>query len=82
MHAFNFILFFCLFTLVNSQSNCKGFGKWCDGTVFNRCCGDLQCELSGAFNGSAYLPLADQRVIARILENGVTEQYSTAVVVT
>ncbi|VDO01503.1 unnamed protein product [Rodentolepis nana] len=51
MFAFNSILFACFFALVNSQSDCKGFGQNCDRTVFNRCCGDLQCELSSPFHG-------------------------------
>ncbi|VDL19783.1 unnamed protein product [Hymenolepis diminuta] len=51
MYALNLVLFACFFALVKSQGVCKNFGEWCDGTVFNRCCGNLQCELTGAFNG-------------------------------
>ncbi|TGZ59671.1 hypothetical protein CRM22_008956 [Opisthorchis felineus] len=25
---------------------CKNIGQWCDGTIFNRCCGNLRCQLS------------------------------------
>ncbi|KER25145.1 hypothetical protein X801_01436 [Opisthorchis viverrini] len=30
---------------------CKGRGEWCDGSLFNRCCGHLRCELKSFADG-------------------------------
>ncbi|CAH8594615.1 unnamed protein product [Dicrocoelium dendriticum] len=30
---------------------CGEYGRWCDGSVFNRCCGNLKCQLKGFANG-------------------------------
>ncbi|KER25146.1 hypothetical protein T265_07367 [Opisthorchis viverrini] len=34
---------------------CKGFGQWCDGTIFNRCCDNLNCQLDRFASGTCQL---------------------------
>ncbi|TGZ59670.1 hypothetical protein CRM22_008955 [Opisthorchis felineus] len=53
-----FILFSLLTIFVARGSalfECKTFGQWCDGTVFNRCCGSLNCQLDGFASGTCQL---------------------------
>ncbi|VDN98882.1 unnamed protein product [Rodentolepis nana] len=65
MFAFNVILFASLLTLANSQSTCSELGQWCDGTLFHRCCGQLQCELSSIFNGKCAECLGSGQMCSR-----------------
>ncbi|TGZ59673.1 hypothetical protein CRM22_008958 [Opisthorchis felineus] len=43
---------------------CKGLDEWCDGTVFNRCCGDLRCQLSGFAQGTCKTCIKDGHTCA------------------
>ncbi|CAH8594630.1 unnamed protein product [Dicrocoelium dendriticum] len=44
-------VFFALFD-VNEAIECRKLDEWCDGTLFNRCCGNLHCELKGFADGN------------------------------
>ncbi|VDL19784.1 unnamed protein product [Hymenolepis diminuta] len=61
MRAVIFALLACIFATVKSQEHCQDLGEWCDGTVFNRCCGNLRCELTGLFNGKCAVCLGKGR---------------------
>ncbi|KAF5405838.1 hypothetical protein PHET_00488 [Paragonimus heterotremus] len=40
-----------LFIYHSATAKCVGLNGACDGTIAFRCCGDLKCELHGAFRG-------------------------------
>ncbi|KAF7262062.1 hypothetical protein EG68_00553 [Paragonimus skrjabini miyazakii] len=39
--------------------DCKEVGDTCDGTVFNRCCGELRCQRTFTSRGTCRTCIAD-----------------------
>ncbi|CAH8594591.1 unnamed protein product [Dicrocoelium dendriticum] len=39
------------FSNVNGAIECRKLDDWCDGSVFNPCCDNLHCELTGFADG-------------------------------
>ncbi len=31
--------------------NCRALGEHCDRSIFNYCCGEMSCEITGFFEG-------------------------------